>query len=502
MVRGTVVLPHGLGKTKRVLVIAGADKQKEAAGSRRRHVGGEELVEKIAGGWIDFDAVVATPDMMRVVGKLGKVLGPRGLMPNPKTGTVTPTWRRRCKEIKAGKVEFRVDKTGIVHAPVGKTSFAGAEPRSPTRTRCVDSIVKAKPAAAKGKYLKSVTVSSTMGPGVRDRHDRTSTWQALGESTIWLSRKRTKSRAPDELDGVQGRRQRDPRRLQGLNVPQVTELRRQLRSAKASYKVVKNTLAKRALKGTAVRAARRSISRARPRSPTPRTDPVALAKTLTTFMKTRADAADQGGGGAGAGDQAGGSHRAGGAAGQAGAVREAAVRAAGADGPDGQRVERRAARPDERAGAGGEEEERSVSDEATRSVRGSRLRQPTLARADEPKAAVLTEQERAMAEVTQQQVVEYIKGISVLELSQLVKALETELGVSAAAAMPMAMPMGGAAAAARRRRSKRRPSSPSTLTEIGGNKINVIKVVREVTSLGLKEAKDLVEARPSRSRKA
>jgi large subunit ribosomal protein L1 len=165
MVRGTVVLPHGLGKSKKVLVIAGADKQKEASDAGADHVGGEELVEKITGGWMDFDAVVATPDMMRAVGRLGKVLGPRGLMPNPKTGTVTPDVRKAVQEIKAGKVEFRVDKTGIIHAPVGKTSF-------PTQSlvdnahALVESVVKAKPPAAKGKYLKSVTVSSTMGPGV------------------------------------------------------------------------------------------------------------------------------------------------------------------------------------------------------------------------------------------------------------------------------------------------------------------------------------------------
>src|SRR5438105_3609647 len=124
MVRGTVVLPHGLGKSKRVLVIAGADKQKEATEAGADIVAGEEVVEKITGGWMDFDAVVATPDMMRAVGRLGKVLGPRGLMPNPKTGTVTADVRKAVQEIKAGKVEFRVDKTGIIHAPLGKTSFA------------------------------------------------------------------------------------------------------------------------------------------------------------------------------------------------------------------------------------------------------------------------------------------------------------------------------------------------------------------------------------------
>jgi large subunit ribosomal protein L1 len=166
MVRGTVVLPHGLGKSKKVLVIAGPDKQKEAEAAGADHVGGEELVEKINGGWQDFDAVVATPDMMRAVGKLGKVLGPRGLMPNPKTGTVTPDIARAVQEIKAGKVEFRVDKAGVVHAPIGKMSFA-ADRLIANAHALMDNIVKAKPAAAKGKYLKSVTMSSTMGPGVK-----------------------------------------------------------------------------------------------------------------------------------------------------------------------------------------------------------------------------------------------------------------------------------------------------------------------------------------------
>jgi len=166
MVRGTVVLPHGLGKSKRVAAIAGGEKQKEAQDAGADVVGGDDLVEKIQQGFMDFDAVVATPDMMRSVGKLGKVLGPRGLMPNPKTGTVSVDIGKAIKEIKAGKVEFRVDKTGIIHAPVGKMSFQG-DALIANAHSLVDAIVKAKPAAAKGKYLKSVTVSSTMGPGVR-----------------------------------------------------------------------------------------------------------------------------------------------------------------------------------------------------------------------------------------------------------------------------------------------------------------------------------------------
>ena len=165
MVRGTVVLPHGLGKSKRVLAIAAGDKQKEATDAGADVVGGEEIVDKIQGGWMDFDAVVATPDMMRAVGKLGKVLGPRGLMPNPKTGTVTPDIAKAVKEIKAGKVEFRVDKTGIIHAPIVKASFP-TEFLVENAHALVDSVVRAKPSAAKGKYLKSVTLSSTMGPGI------------------------------------------------------------------------------------------------------------------------------------------------------------------------------------------------------------------------------------------------------------------------------------------------------------------------------------------------
>jgi large subunit ribosomal protein L1 len=165
MVRGTVVLPHGLGKSKRVLVIAGAEKQREAREAGADEVAGEDVVDKILAGWQDFEAVVATPDMMRAVGKLGKVLGPRGLMPNPKTGTVTVDVTKAVQEIKAGKVEFRIDKAGIVHAPIGKISFE-ADRLVANAHALMESIVKAKPAAAKGHFLKSVTMSSTMGPGI------------------------------------------------------------------------------------------------------------------------------------------------------------------------------------------------------------------------------------------------------------------------------------------------------------------------------------------------
>jgi large subunit ribosomal protein L1 len=166
MVRGTVVLPHGLGRTKKVLAIAGGEKQKEALDAGADIVAGEEIVEKIQGGFMDFEAVVATPDMMKSVGRLGKVLGPRGLMPNPKTGTVTFDIGKAVREIKAGKVEFRVDKTGIVHAPVGKSSFP-TQNLLQNANALVDAIVKAKPAAAKGKYLKSLVLSTTMGPAIK-----------------------------------------------------------------------------------------------------------------------------------------------------------------------------------------------------------------------------------------------------------------------------------------------------------------------------------------------
>src|SRR5499426_3457052 len=167
MVRGTVVLPHGLGKSKKVLVIASGEKVREAEAAGADIVGGEEMVEKIQKeSWTDFDAVISTPDMMKSVGKLGKVLGPKGLMPNPKTGTVTFDVGKAVKEIKAGKVEYRVDKTAIIHAPIGKVSF-GPDRLFDNAKTIIDSVIKAKPAAAKGKYVKSIALSSTMGPGVR-----------------------------------------------------------------------------------------------------------------------------------------------------------------------------------------------------------------------------------------------------------------------------------------------------------------------------------------------
>ena len=165
IVRGTVVLPHGTGKSIRVLVIAQGDKLKEAEEAGADHVG-PEYVDKIKGGWLDIDVVIATPDMMSNVGQLGRILGPRGLMPNPKSGTVTMDVGRAVKEVKAGKIEYRVDKTGNLHAPVGKVSFSDDQLRE-NLSAFMDSVVRAKPAAAKGTYVKSVTVSSTMGPGVR-----------------------------------------------------------------------------------------------------------------------------------------------------------------------------------------------------------------------------------------------------------------------------------------------------------------------------------------------
>ncbi len=166
MVRGAIVLPHGVGKSVRVLVFAKGEKEREARQAGADYVGAEEFIEKIQGGWMDFDSTIATPDLMGQVGRLGKILGPRGLMPNPKVGTVTFDVARAVREVKAGKVEFRVDKAGNIHVPVGKKSFA-AEHLTGNALALLEAIMRAKPAAAKGQYLRSITVSSTMGPGIR-----------------------------------------------------------------------------------------------------------------------------------------------------------------------------------------------------------------------------------------------------------------------------------------------------------------------------------------------
>lgn len=166
MVRGAIPLPHGLGKEMRVIVFTKGEKEKEARDNGANEVGGDDLIEKIKGGWMDFDKAIATPDMMGTVSKIGKILGPRGLMPNPKLGTVTFDIAKAVREAKAGRVEFRVDKAGIVHAPIGRRSFGAAKLKD-NFTVLFEAIVKAKPASSKGTYLKSISVSSTMSPGIR-----------------------------------------------------------------------------------------------------------------------------------------------------------------------------------------------------------------------------------------------------------------------------------------------------------------------------------------------
>jgi large subunit ribosomal protein L1 len=166
MVRGSVVLPNGIGKTVRVLVFAKGEKEKEAQDAGADYVGGDDLVEKIKGGWFDFDKVVATPDMMGAVGKIGKILGPRGLMPNAKTGTVSFDVTRAVKELKAGKIEFRAEKAGIVHAPMGKVSF-GVEKLVQNVSAFLETILRMKPSSSKGTYVRGIAISTTMGPGVK-----------------------------------------------------------------------------------------------------------------------------------------------------------------------------------------------------------------------------------------------------------------------------------------------------------------------------------------------
>lgn len=166
MVRGTVVLPHGLGKTIRVVVFAKGEKEKEARDAGADDTGSDDLIAKIAGGWLEFDCAIATPDMMGAVSKLGKMLGPRGLMPNPKVGTVTFDVGRAVSDAKAGRVEFRVDKTGNLHVPIGKVSF-GADKLKDNMMALMEMVVKAKPSTSKGTYLKNISISSTMGPGVK-----------------------------------------------------------------------------------------------------------------------------------------------------------------------------------------------------------------------------------------------------------------------------------------------------------------------------------------------
>jgi large subunit ribosomal protein L1 len=295
MVRGTVVMPNGLGKSKKVLVIASGDKQREATEAGADFVGGDDMVNKIQSeGWTDFDAVIATPDMMRSVGKLGKVLGPRGLMPNPKTGTVTVDVVKALREIKAGKVEFRVDKTGIIHAPVGKISFEAGK-LVENAASLISAVIKAKPAVAKGKYVKSATHLLHDGPGRGDRH-RAVQREGGGLSPTGVSMKKKEDKKKD----IESLRQ-DLERCKNLfvtgyeklRVGQDFELRKVVRGVGGKYRVVKNNLAERASEGTPAEQVLKNL-RGMTSVAYTTNDPVALAKALT-LTRSQPDVYLQGG---------------------------------------------------------------------------------------------------------------------------------------------------------------------------------------------------------------
>src|SRR2546427_3856526 len=285
MVRGTVVLPHGLGKSKRVLVIAGGEKVREAQDAGADFVGGEDMVQKIQEGWTDFEAVIATPDMMKSAGKLGKVLGPRGLMPNPKTGTVTFEVARAVKEIKAGKVEFRLDKTAIIHSPIGKISFDAAK-LAENAQALIAAILKAKPAAAKGKFVKRVTLTSTMGPGILI--DPAEVEAAVAVAAQRSRKMKKRSEKQQDLDQLKTALAKVSTVIlttfQGVKVEEDTKLRRAVQAAGGSYQVVKNTLAERAAAGTPAEPLLKNLTGPNSIAYTA-TDPVALAKVLTKVAK-------------------------------------------------------------------------------------------------------------------------------------------------------------------------------------------------------------------------
>ena len=283
MVRGTVVLPHGLGKTTRVAVVASGEKIKEAELAGADLVGGDDLVAKIQAGMLDFEALVATPDMMKSLGRLGKVLGPKGLMPNPKAGTVTFDVGKAVTELKAGKIEFRVDKTAIIHVPVGKVQF-GEKQLVENTEALLTAVQKARPATAKGKYMRSVVSRRRWAPASRwiPRSPRSSS----GREPDMTATRAAKTEELQQLQGTVGKAAHafliD---YKGLTVPAVTDLRRQIQAASSDYVVVKNTLAMRALEGKPLGTLKEHFTGMTGVAYS-HTDAVALAKVLHTFGKT------------------------------------------------------------------------------------------------------------------------------------------------------------------------------------------------------------------------